>query len=103
MTLGGSRFPGVLGSMPIEVLPFLRGIVSKIQSRLGDENLSLLPTVFVGYALTSILVGAVCTILGVFRCGRLVKQQMSSREYQILLVTQVRYFPKTVLTGAIGG
>ena len=68
--------------MLIEVLPFLRGIASKIQTRLGDENPSLIPTVFAAYALTSILVGAVCTVLGFFRCGRLVKQQMSSWEHQ---------------------
>ena len=82
MTLGGSRFPGALGSMLIEILPFLRGIASKIQERLGDEHPSLVPTVFAAYALTSFLVGVVCTILGLFRCGRLVKPQMSSREFQ---------------------
>ena len=68
--------------MLIEVLPFLRSIASKIQMRLGDDNPSLIPTVFATYALTSILVGAVCTILGIFRCGRLVKHQTSSREHQ---------------------
>lgn len=72
MTLGGSRFPGALGSMLIEVLPFLRGIASKIQERLGENDPSLVPTVFAAYALTSFLVGAVFAILGIFRCGRLV-------------------------------
>ena len=67
--------------MLIEVLPFLRDIASKIQTRLGDEHPGLVPTVFAAYALTSFLVGAVFSILGVFRCGRLVDQHMPSREH----------------------
>ncbi|KAJ7939422.1 hypothetical protein B0H13DRAFT_2300691 [Mycena leptocephala] len=33
MTMGGSRFPGPLGAMLIEILPFLRGIGSDIRIR----------------------------------------------------------------------
>ncbi|KIJ65790.1 hypothetical protein HYDPIDRAFT_27023 [Hydnomerulius pinastri MD-312] len=85
MTFGGSLFPGALGSMLIEVLPFLRGIATSIQQRLGDDSPNLLPTVIAAYALTSFLTGAIFVLLGVFRCGRLVE-----------------YFPRTVLMGAIG-
>ena len=85
MTLGGSRFPGALGSMLIEILPFLRDIASAIQGTLGNDSPSLLPTVFAAYAMTSLLIGVVFFVLGALKCGRLVE-----------------YFPKTVLTGAIG-
>lgn len=73
MTLGGSLFPGALGSMLIEILPFLRGIASSIQEKLGSDSPSLLPTVLAAYAMTSLLTGAVFTILGALRCGRLVR------------------------------
>ena len=82
MTFGGSLFPGALGSMLIEILPFLRGIASKIQTSLGDDNPDLVPTVFAAYALTSILIGAIFTILGISRCGRLVEQHMASLDFK---------------------
>ncbi|THV06496.1 hypothetical protein K435DRAFT_960473 [Dendrothele bispora CBS 962.96] len=85
MTLGGSKFPGALGAMLIEILPFLRGVASDIRSVLGDDNPALVPTVFAAYALTSFLTGAVFVLLGLLRLGKL-----------------VAYFPQTVLTGAIG-
>ncbi|KAK7464495.1 hypothetical protein VKT23_006664 [Stygiomarasmius scandens] len=85
MTLGGSKFPGALGAMLIEILPFLRGVASDIRSALGDDNPALVPTVFAAYALTSFLTGAVFVLLGMLRLGKL-----------------VAYFPQTVLTGAIG-
>ena len=72
LTFGGSLFPGALGSMLIEILPFLRNIASSIQDVLGYENPSLLPTVMAAYAMTSFLIGAVFVALGVLRCGRLV-------------------------------
>lgn len=70
MTLGGSLFPGALGSMLIEILPFLRGIATSIQNRMGADSPSLLPTVMAAYAMTSFLTGAVFLVLGVFRCGK---------------------------------
>ncbi|KAF9015827.1 hypothetical protein BDZ89DRAFT_1166556 [Hymenopellis radicata] len=51
MTLGGSLFPGALGSMLIEILPFLRGIATTIQNRLGQGHPAVLPTVMAAYAL----------------------------------------------------
>ncbi|KAJ7111714.1 sulfate transporter family-domain-containing protein [Mycena epipterygia] len=85
MTLGGSRFPGALGCMLIEILPLLRGVASNIRSALGDEHPGLIPTVMAAYALTSFLTGAAFIILGLLKLGNL-----------------VAYFPQTVLTGAIG-
>ena len=71
LTLGGSRLPGVLGSMLIEILPFLRAIASEIQSKLGHDHPGVLPTTAVAYALTSLLLGAVFLIVGALRCGSL--------------------------------
>lgn len=58
--------------MLIEILPFLRGIASDIQNKLGDDNPNVLPTVMVAYAMTSFLIGVAFTALAVFRCGMLV-------------------------------
>ena len=72
MTLGGSRFPGALGAMLIEILPFLRGIGSDIESALGNESPALMPTVMFAYALTSFLIGILFFALGACKAGRLV-------------------------------
>ncbi|KAJ7183837.1 hypothetical protein C8R46DRAFT_520095 [Mycena filopes] len=85
MTLGGSRFPGALGAMLMEILPFLRGAANDIRSALGDDHPGLIPTVMAAYALTSFMTGFAFIILGLLRLG-----------------TVVAYFPQTVLTGAIG-
>ncbi|PBK96451.1 hypothetical protein ARMGADRAFT_696861 [Armillaria gallica] len=85
MTLGGSHFPGALGAMLIEILPFLRGIGSDIRDVLGPDNPSLVPTVFAAYTMSSFLIGFAFIILGLLKLGNL-----------------VAYFPQTVLTGAIG-
>ncbi|KAJ6559830.1 sulfate transporter family-domain-containing protein [Mycena capillaripes] len=85
MTAGGSRFPGALGAMLIEILPFLRGVATDIRAALGDTHPGLIPTVMAAYALTSFLTGAAFLILGLLKLGNL-----------------VAYFPQTVLTGAIG-
>ncbi|KAF7341302.1 hypothetical protein MVEN_01866400 [Mycena venus] len=85
MTLGGSRFPGALGAMLIEILPFLRGVANDIRAVLGDSHPGLIPTVMAAYALTSFLTGTAFVILGILKLGNL-----------------VAYFPQTVLTGAIG-
>ena len=78
MTLHGSLFPGALGAMLIEILPFLRGIGSDLQRALGDDSPKLLPTVMVAYALTSFLIGATFIILGVFKAGRVVRKAVSN-------------------------
>ncbi|KAJ7486358.1 sulfate transporter family-domain-containing protein [Mycena galericulata] len=85
MTLGGSQFPGALGAMLIEILPFLRGIATDILGALGDNHPGLIPTVMAAYALTSFLTGAAFVALGLLKLGIF-----------------VAYFPQTVLTGAVG-
>lgn len=80
MTFGGSLFPGALGAMLIEILPFLRGIGSDIRDALGDDNPALIPTVMVAYAMTSFLVGLVFLILGALRAGQVVRG--SSRSHR---------------------
>lgn len=84
MTLGGSLFPGALGSMLIEILPFLRGIASSIQQKLGDDSPSLIPTVMAAYAMTSFLTGFVFIALGALGCGRLVSRLcLSNRDLDL--------------------
>ncbi|KAJ7036917.1 hypothetical protein C8F04DRAFT_457262 [Mycena alexandri] len=85
MTLGGSRFPGGVGAMLIEILPFLRGVAIDIRGALGDDHPGLVPTVMAAYALSSILTGVAFLLLGLLKIGSL-----------------VAYFPQTVLTGAVG-
>jgi SulP family sulfate permease len=72
MTLGGSRFPGALGAMLMEILPFLRGVASNIRDALGDGHPALIPTVMAAYALTSFLTGLAFIILGLLRLGTVV-------------------------------
>lgn len=102
LTFGGSLFPGALGSMLIEILPFLRGIATSIQKRLGDDNPNILPTVMVAYTLTSFFIGITFISLAVFRCGRIVSSAMTITIEYVLTSLQVEYFPRTVLRGAIG-
>ncbi|KAJ7208245.1 hypothetical protein GGX14DRAFT_499613 [Mycena pura] len=85
MTLGGSRFPGAMGAMLVEILPFLQGVASDIRGALGDDHPGLIPTVMAAYALSSFLTGFAFFVLGLLRLGAV-----------------VAYFPQTVLTGAIG-
>ena len=111
MTIGGSLIPGALGAMLIEILPFLRGIGTDIHNVLGEDSPALVPTVMIAYALASFLVGFCFVALGVFKAGTLVRgrslhHQCSFTSNEFTLSTfcfQVAYFPKTVLTGVIGG
>lgn len=76
MTLGGSRFPGALGAMLIEVLPFLRNVATDVRQVLGDDSPSLVPTVMAAYALTSLLIGICFVMLGILRAGNLVSRSL---------------------------
>lgn len=73
MTLGGSRFPGGVGAMLIEILPFLRGVAIDIRGALGDDHPGLVPTVMAAYALSSILTGVAFLLLGLLKIGSLVE------------------------------
>jgi SulP family sulfate permease len=72
VALGGSRFPGAVAGMLVEILPFLQGVASNIRSVLGDNHPGLVPTVMVAYALTSFLTGAAFVILGILKLGKFV-------------------------------
>lgn len=72
MTAGGSLFPGALGAMLIEVLPFMRSVASDIRDALGDDNPAVVPTVMVAYSLSSFLIGIIFLVLGALGIGRLV-------------------------------
>lgn len=61
-----------MGSLLIEILPFLRGMATDIQNKLGDDHPNVLPTVMAAYAMASFLIGFTFIALGVLRCGRLV-------------------------------
>lgn len=99
MTLGGSLFPGALGAMLIEVLPFMRGVASDIQNALGDDSPSVVPTVMVAYALSSFLIGIIFIIIGGLGLGRLVSrplQHTTFNHYSLALIVSSRcpIFPR---------
>ena len=75
MTLGGSLFPGALGAMLIEVLPFMRDVASDIRDALGDDNPAVVPTVMVAYSLSSFLIGIIFLVLGALGLGRFVSNR----------------------------
>ena len=71
--------------MLLEAIPLLRKTALAIRDRLGENHPGVLPTTVAAYAVTSLLLGAVFTLLGCLNCGRL-----------------VGYFPQTILMRAIG-
>ncbi|KAI8609277.1 sulfate transporter family-domain-containing protein [Chytriomyces sp. MP71] len=86
-----SKFPGANGSMQIEVMPFLYLMVESIQSRMLASSTpsspeSVLATIMVAFALSTVLTGVVFFLLAHFRLGNL-----------------VQFFPRQVLIGCIGG
>ncbi|KAJ3414674.1 hypothetical protein HDV05_006209 [Chytridiales sp. JEL 0842] len=85
--MGGSGFKGANGSMMIEVMPFLYVMVNLIQEQTASESTeSVLATVMVAYAMSTILTGIVFLLLGVFKLGNL-----------------IQFFPRHILVGCIGG
>jgi SulP family sulfate permease len=85
-SFGGSRFIGAVGSMMIEVMPFLNSMASiVVNDNLNSKEL-IIPTVVFLFALSSALTGIGFFLLGYFKCGKL-----SS------------YIPRPFLLGIIGG
>ncbi|KAJ3196507.1 hypothetical protein HK101_008690 [Irineochytrium annulatum] len=85
--LGGSSFKGANGSMMIEVMPFLYIMVQEIEKRAqGESPETVLATIMVAYAMSTILTGVVFLLLGIFRLGNL-----------------IQFFPRHILVGCIGG
>ncbi|KAF8244954.1 hypothetical protein K440DRAFT_557552 [Wilcoxina mikolae CBS 423.85] len=84
---GGSAFKGGIGSEMIEVVPFFHKMAFTVLAEVGQDNpKSVLATVILSYALSSILTGAVFFALGYLKLGSL-----------------VGFFPRHILVGCIGG
>ncbi|KAJ3274174.1 hypothetical protein HDV01_003457 [Terramyces sp. JEL0728] len=86
-TGGGSAFKGAIGSMMIEVMPFLHIMCQIIETQMvGQSDHSILATIMVSYASSTIVTGLVFILLGVFKLG-----------------TVIHFFPRHILVGCIGG
>ena len=86
-TFGGSRFRGAVGSMMIEVMPFLHIICAVIESKMPDSGThEVTATIMAAYSLSAILTGLVFLLLGLFKLGNL-----------------IQFFPRHILVGCIGG
>ncbi|KAL9092337.1 MAG: hypothetical protein Q9165_004511 [Trypethelium subeluteriae] len=84
---GGSIFKGGVGSEMIEVVPFFHKMAYMIMATMGTSNPDAVrATVISSYALSSIFTGIVFYALGAFKLG-----------------TLVNFFPRSILTGCIGG
>lgn len=86
-TCGGSAFKGAVGSMMIEVMPFLQIICGIIEQEMeGSESVAVLATIMCAYAMSCVLTGLVFLILGVLKLGNF-----------------IQFFPRHILMGCIGG
>lgn len=74
-----------MGMMMVENIPFLHVIITTVTDEQG-YSIEALSTIFMAFALSSILVGTLFWVLGRFRFGN-----------------AVHFFPKFVITGCIGG
>jgi SulP family sulfate permease len=85
--MGGSHFKGAVGSMMIEVMPFLHIMCGTIESIMsGSSKHDIVATIMVAYACSTILTGIVFILIGVFKLGNV-----------------VQFFPRHILIGCIGG
>lgn len=81
-----SSFDGAIGMMMVENVPFMHTLSVSIIAELGSTNPSVMPTILVTYALSSIVCGLLFFVLGYFKLGSI-----------------VYLFPKHIIVGAIGG
>lgn len=83
-----SKFKGGVGSEMIEVVPFFHKMAYLIMAQMGAtaSTESITSTVYISYILSSVLTGIIFLLLGVFKLGNLVS-----------------FFPRSILTGCIGG
>lgn len=83
---GGSAFKGAVGSMMIEVMPFLHIICTIVERDMsGQSRHAIIATVMIAYATSTILTGLVFLLLGIFKMGAL-----------------FQFFPRHILIGSIG-
>lgn len=86
-TLGGSAFKGAVGSMMIEVIPFLHIMFGMIEEEMkGQDPRAILATIMMAYALSSIMTSIAFLLLGYYKLGNL-----------------IHFFPRHILVGCIGG
>ncbi|KAI8900204.1 sulfate transporter family-domain-containing protein [Globomyces pollinis-pini] len=86
-TAGGSAFKGAVGSMMIEVMPFLHIMCAIIEGQMvGKSDHSILATIMVAYAMSTLFTGMVFLLIGIFNLG-----------------TVIQFFPRHILVGCIGG
>ncbi|KAI9915664.1 hypothetical protein PsorP6_007893 [Peronosclerospora sorghi] len=81
-----SHFDGAICQMMVENVPFMHTISMAIIQELGPKNPSVLPTILVTYALSSVMCGALFYVLGHWKLGNI-----------------VYLFPKHIIVGAVGG
>uniref|UniRef100_H3HAS3 Sulfate Permease (SulP) Family n=3 Tax=Phytophthora ramorum TaxID=164328 RepID=H3HAS3_PHYRM len=81
-----SNFDGAICQMMVENVPFMHTISMAIIQELGPANPSVLPTIMVAYAFSSVVCGALFFVLGHWKLGNI-----------------VYLFPKHIIVGAVGG
>ncbi|KAG3023004.1 hypothetical protein JG687_00001394 [Phytophthora cactorum] len=81
-----SNFDGAICQMMVENVPFMHTISVAIIQELGPKNPSVLPTILVTYAFSSVVCGALFYVLGHWKLGNI-----------------VYLFPKHIIVGAVGG
>lgn len=85
-SLGGSSFKSAIGSEMIEVTPFFHQMAISVMHHLEGDDVAILATTMVTFALSSIVTGLCFFLLGRFRLGKL-----------------VGFFPRHILVGCVGG
>ncbi|CAI5736034.1 unnamed protein product [Hyaloperonospora brassicae] len=81
-----SNFDGAICQMMVENVPFMHTISMAIIQELGATSPSVLPTILVTYALSSVVCGLLFFVLGYWKLGNI-----------------VYLFPKHIIVGAVGG
>uniref|UniRef100_K3XAZ1 STAS domain-containing protein n=1 Tax=Globisporangium ultimum (strain ATCC 200006 / CBS 805.95 / DAOM BR144) TaxID=431595 RepID=K3XAZ1_GLOUD len=81
-----SSFDCTVGMMMVENVPFMHTLSMSIIRELGASSASVMPTIMVTYALSSVVVGILFFVLGYFKLGNIIYM-----------------FPKHIIVGAIGG
>jgi SulP family sulfate permease len=86
-TGGGSAFKCAVGSMMIEVMPFLHIMCAIVEEQMQQSsNHEILATIMVSYCSSTIMTGIVFFLVGIFNLG-----------------TMIQFFPRHILVGCIGG
>lgn len=80
-----SQFPGPVGMMMVENIPFMQ-VISRAAVKAQGQGIETFSTVFITFALASVVVGVFFYCLGKFNLGN-----------------AVYFFPKHIIVGCIGG